>query len=129
MPHLIQEFQYDLYQLVIDTNYKIASREKAAVAYAEEFRNYMKNTFEEMNPKNSALFAPACYRHCSITSNHMFEISIKGTTLATYLLEWFFGYLNTPKLIDDCEGLNCSGNCPWIPYQRLLKFNKKLAYE
>merc|ERR1712118_417542 len=59
-PHLTQEFQYDIAQLLENTAWKLRPTE-AYRNYAEDFRKFMQERLKNIKGGNSFLFSPACF--------------------------------------------------------------------
>jgi len=80
--------------------------------YIQYWRQNITNSLKAVTSPH-AVFAPACYTHCIIESSMFYTITLSGTKLADVdaLHEFFFSG-ESGDWIDDCEGFNCSGDCP-----------------
>ena len=91
-------------------------------AYASKFGDYSRHTidsdyFDKDSSKKNAVFSPACYMHCTILSIQFQTItpSNSNVSLSSFLGSWFYNGFNGGDgniVIDDCDKINCSKNCP-----------------
>lgn len=113
-PSISQAFQYDSFQLGVDTATKPPYSADAA-QYATHFRNTMRTTFTDALVAPHVVFSPACYDHCSVESNRYSTTRVNGTqtSLAGLIAEWWTQEPGTvPRVLaDDCEGFSCGVGC------------------
>lgn len=114
--HLNQVFQYDAIQFNKNTANEFKKPTSDAKNYGEKLRKAIAKSFDDVNPDNSSMFSPACYKHCSTAENIMFHTTVNGETLSETLIKWFKGKLPKSKRmnIDKCKGRNCSDQCSKI---------------
>jgi len=108
-PILIQTEQYDAFQLPYDccTPPFNASQQQ----FANMLRTAFSVSLQEVR-EPATVYSAACFAHCFSEDAEFWTVEATGISLREVLGNWYFSRGGTVNVIDDCEGFNCSKNCP-----------------
>lgn len=117
-PFIAHSFQFDSYQGSVDfgptTPNKIAS-DASMTSYEDTFRARTRKVLLDLAANRSsdefAFHSSACWHHCNTeTSSFSTGFLVNGTSLADVLMD--FLYRNgSRRVMEDCEGIACGGDC------------------
>jgi len=62
--------------------------------------------------KNKNAFSSACHWHCSALAEQFTQIQVHGVSLQSSLLRLWEDPGSGGVYVDDCNGYDCSTNCP-----------------
>jgi len=119
VPHVINAFQFDSYQLDIDLPYQgrlDAEKLERHTEWASLVDTFRRRTLlvqlraSNATPQKVALFSPACYQHCNTeTSSFTNGFKIRGTSLADVTNSLLSTTATT--YVEKCAGFACGGDC------------------
>jgi len=135
---LSQVFQYDKFQLDQDTHGQKPPFVPDTASYVEDFREQMVSTLQNAaanmsfrEDRDMSIYSPACYDHCSITSNRFSSTKVSQNetaspiSLSQVVHTWWTSSSREPSanlsneslrsssrlILDNCVGFNCSVAC------------------